>query len=89
MPALLKLRGGIVEVFCRCDREVAEERYRARASSRARGHFDNERTSTELWNAEVSQPVAGGWPVVEVNTSQAVDVAQVTGRVLAAIRATT
>jgi predicted kinase len=47
---LQRLRAPIVEVFCRCDRSVAEARYRARASSRARGHFDDRRLATEIWN---------------------------------------
>jgi predicted kinase len=80
---LVGLPGPIVEVFCRCDRSVAEARYRARAATRAAGHFDGERQSSELWNDEVAAPVAGGWPVLEVDTNSAVDV----DVVLAGIRA--
>ena len=87
LPDLVKLRGNIVEVFCRCDREVAEGRYRARSTSRVSGHFDRQRLPAELWNAEVSEPVAGGWPVLEVNTNQAVDSTQVAHWILAAFQA--
>jgi len=50
---------------------------------RAAGHFDHERRPEELWNDEISEPVAGPWPVIEVDTRWAVDVAAV----LAAVRA--
>jgi predicted kinase len=83
-PQLRELPGDVVEVFCRCDRSVAEQRYRARSGSRAAGHFEAERTSEELWNDEVSRPVAGGWPVLEVDTVTQVDVVALAARVLAA-----
>ncbi len=67
------LPGRTVEVFCRCPREVARARYRARADGRAAGHFDADRTDDGLWRAEVNEPVAGGWPVVEVATDGPVD----------------
>jgi predicted kinase len=70
---LSALPGQVVEVFCRCDRTVAEARYWARANRRSSGHFDHEREPTELWNDEVAKPVAGGWPVLEVNTAGLVD----------------
>jgi predicted kinase len=72
-----RLPGRIVEVFCRCDRVVAARRYRDRSAGRHRGHFDTVRTPDELWNDEVSEPVAGGWPVLEVNTNRAVDLGAV------------
>jgi predicted kinase len=70
---LRRLPGAVVEVFCRCDRAVASERYALRASSRDAGHFDAERVAADLWNDEVARPVAGGWPVIEVDTDRAVD----------------
>jgi predicted kinase len=75
--SLHALPGGVIEIFCRCDRAVAAERYRARAGTRHAGHFDAIRTDDELWNDEVARPVAGGWPVLEVDTNKAVDVAEV------------
>ena len=71
---LQTLPGEVVEVFCRCDRSVCIERYRRRAGSRVAGHFDDARSDDDLWNAEVSEPVAGGWPVIEVDTMTPVDV---------------
>jgi len=72
-----QLPGPIVEVFCRCDRQVALNRYRLRAGTRSAGHFDALRTDEEIWNPEISEPVAAGWPVIEVDTSQPVDVVSV------------
>jgi predicted kinase len=72
-----RLPGAVVEVFCRCDRAVATKRYQARAGTRHAGHFDAVRTVDELWNDEVAEPVAGGWPVLEVNTNRPVDVREV------------
>ena len=75
--SLEELPGAAVEVFCRCRKAVALERYRARAGSRHAGHFDGDRDVDELWNDEVAEPVAAGWPLLEVNTAQPVDVAAV------------
>lgn len=74
---LQRLPGQVVEVFCRCDREVAEARYRVRTGTRRAGHFDSVRDPGELWNDEVSEPVAGGWPLIEVNTNEPVTVQEV------------
>jgi predicted kinase len=63
------LPGNIVEVFCRCDPQIARQRYALRAGTRHPGHFAAERAAGELWNDEVAEPVAGGWPVIEVSTS--------------------
>ncbi len=79
---LRRLPGVVIEVFCRCSQAVAKERYRARAGSRHAGHFDATRTIEELWNEEVAEPVAGGWPLFEVDTNHPVDI----GPVLAFIR---
>lgn len=81
---LRRLPGTVVEVFCRCDPAVAAARYRARAGSRPAGHFDAVRTDDELWNPEVAEPVAGGWPVIEAVTDQPVDLSVVVRQVLAA-----
>ena len=79
---LRNLPGPVVEVFCRCDPVLAAERYALRAGSRDAGHFDASRATGELWNDEVARPVAGGWPVIEVDTAGPVDV----GPLVAAIR---
>jgi adenylate kinase family enzyme len=51
---LSELEGRMVEVFCRCPREVCLTRYRHP------GHFDAERSDEDLWNDETADPVAGG-----------------------------
>jgi len=79
------LPGNLVEVFCRCDPAVATERYARRAGTRAAGHFDAKRTIEELWNDDVARPVAGGWPVLEVDTTARVDVTSLVGRIRAAV----
>jgi len=56
---------------------VALARYRARAGTRHAGHFDDHRDIAELWNDELAEPVAGGCPLLEANTGQAVDLATV------------
>jgi cytidylate kinase len=82
---LARLPGPVVEVFCRCDRDVAERRYQERSGSRAAGHFDRRRRPGELWNDEVAEPVAGNWPVLEVDTNREVDVPAVAARIRAAM----
>lgn len=74
---LAALPGQVVEVFCRCDRDVASARFAARAGTRAAGHFDGERSPDELWNDEIAEPVGGPWPVIEVETGPPVDIAAV------------
>lgn len=71
---LRNLPGEVVEVFCRCDREVALARYRTRSEVRHPGHFDSNRTDEELWLDEVANPICGGWPMIEVDTSSPVDI---------------
>jgi len=85
VDGIRRLPGRVVEVFCRCDRATATDRYAERAGTRHAGHFDGVRSSEELWNDEVAEPVAGGWPLLEVRTDGPVDV----GEVLAFIRSVT
>lgn len=70
---LQQLHGAVVEIHCRCSRAVALHRYRSRQESRHPGHFDALRSETELWDADMVGPLAGGWPVLEVNTDAQVD----------------
>jgi predicted kinase len=79
------LPGNLVEVFCRCDPAIAAERYARRAGTRAAGHFDAKRTIEELWNDDVARPVAGGWPVLEVDTTARVDITLLVERIQAAV----
>ncbi len=68
-PGIQALPGQIIEVFCSCDRQVALARYRNRSDQRHPGHFDEHRSDEELWNDEVTTPVAGAWAVLEVDTN--------------------
>lgn len=84
---LAALPGAVVEVFCRADRPTLEARYRARATTRAAGHFDTVRTAAELWGEDTIGPVAGDWPLIEVDTAGPVDVVALARAITAAIRA--
>ena len=66
---LLGLGGVIVEVFCDVDPAVSRQRYLDRAATRHRGHFDQDRhDDLSLWEGVALQPIAGGWPVLRVDT---------------------
>jgi predicted kinase len=67
------LPGRVIEVFCRCDLGVLEQRYRERVQSRGAGNFDLERTQEELWAERYLQPLNGNWSVIEVDTTQPLD----------------
>jgi len=82
---LAALSGNVVEVFCRSDVSTMEARYRARATTRAAGHFDAVRTVAELWGEDTIGPVAGGWPVIAVDTTHPVDVAALVRSIWAAL----
>lgn len=73
---LRALPGAIVEIRCRCPRELAAARYRARSTARHSGHLDAARPEDELWNECHIRPLGVG-PLIEVDTSIEVDVAAV------------
>jgi predicted kinase len=79
LPHLRALPGQVIEIRCICPRWVVEARYRAR-SSRAGGYFDSERPAEELWNEHHLTP-AGLGPLIEVDTTDQVDVAAVAAQV--------
>ncbi|ROR92286.1 AAA family ATPase [Nocardioides aurantiacus] len=74
-----------VEVHCRVDVPTLRERYAARAATKGPGHFDADRPEDELWPPEARAPLAGGWPVVEVDTSAPVDVPALARDVIAIV----
>jgi predicted kinase len=78
--------GDVVEVFCRCDLDLMRERYARRAPTKGTGHFDAERPEEELWPQQSLEPLAGRWPVLEVDTAGPVDVGEVVGRIRSAAR---
>jgi hypothetical protein len=81
------LPGPVVEVFCGCDREIALARYRARSEHRHPGHFDAQRTDGELGNDEVTTPVAGGWVVLDIDTTRRVNISSVVLEIRSALPA--
>jgi predicted kinase len=83
---LRRLPGQVVEVFCRCDEDVAWDRFEARAGTRHPGHFDEERSREEPWGDEVTEPVAGGWPLLEVDATDEVGLDAVVAFVRGALR---
>jgi hypothetical protein len=82
VPPLEQLPGTLIEVRCRCPRELAQARYEARSTVRHAGHLDAERPPEELWNEHHLVPLGLG-PLIEVDTSGAVDVRSVAGSIRA------
>jgi predicted kinase len=80
----LSALGEVVEVFCRTDLDTMRRRYGERAPTKGRSHFDEKRAEDELWPREALRPLAGPWPVLEVDTAGEVDVRAVARRVRAA-----
>jgi predicted kinase len=80
VPSLQRLRPPLIEIRCRCPREIVEARYRQRTRDRHAGHRDEHRTPDELWNDSHHTPLGLG-PLIEVDTSGAVDVHVVAARV--------
>lgn len=81
-PLVAALPGRRVEVRTAVPRELAEQRYAARAAGRHPGHLDGQRTAEELWDVPVA-PLGVG-PLVEVDTSGPVDVPAVAARIRSA-----
>lgn len=70
----------LIEVRCRCPREVVEARYAARSQTRQVGHLDNQRSPDELWNQHHFEPLGLG-PLIEVDTSQPVQADDVASQI--------
>lgn len=85
VEALRALPGDLVEVRCVVPRDIADARYRARSSTRHAGHLDSDRPSDELWNDHHLTPLGLG-PVIEVDTSRAVDVPALAARIIEAVQ---
>ncbi len=75
----------LIQVYCRCPTEIAAERYRQRASSPDRhpGHLAEHQTEevTRSWREAEALPLALDGPVVEVLTTEPVDIASVASKV--------
>ena len=76
-PLVRALPGPVIEVRCRVPLDVARDRYRNRL--RDERHLDRLRIEAELWGSEVA-PLGVG-PLVQVNTGEPVDTAQVAASV--------
>lgn len=81
LPLVRKLRGPFVEIRCQVGIDVVRERYRSRR--RDERHLDALRAEEELWGDEVL-PLGVG-PLLNVHTSEPVDVATLASRVKALI----
>ena len=80
-PLVSALPGRVVEVRTAVSRQLARQRYYARADRRHPGHLDRDRDDDELWGRVVS-PLGIG-PLVEVDTSGPVDLPVLAGRIRA------
>jgi predicted kinase len=77
-PRLRALDADLVEVFCRCPADEVERRFAARAPTRHPGHVDH-LIGPEMKAALAHgiEPLRLGGPILEVDTSRPVDVAEV------------
>ena len=82
VPLLETLPGTIIELRCKCPRDLALARYRERAAHRHPGHLDNLRDEAELWNEELVTPLGLG-PVFELDTSHPVDIDALADEIIA------
>jgi predicted kinase len=74
LPLVRTLPGRLIEVHCTVPLDLARARYRARTGHRHAGHLDDARSDQELWG-EPSRS-SGLAPVVVVDTSGPVDIAE-------------
>jgi predicted kinase len=79
-PALAELRGPLFEIRCVVPLEVARRRYAERSRFRHAGHLDADRLDEELWDPVHSEPLGVG-PLIEVDTSREVSIAQLAERI--------
>jgi predicted kinase len=79
LPLARTLPGRLIEVHCTVPLDLARARYRARTGHRHAGHLDDARSDQELWG-ETPRPLGLG-PVVVVDTSDPVDIAELAATV--------
>ncbi|WP_228942383.1 GNAT family N-acetyltransferase [Nocardioides sp. Leaf374] len=79
---LAALPGAVVEVHLSAPTAVLRRRYAERAAASTDPAAG--RDEDELWGGRALEPVAGGWPVVEVDATGPVDVVAVAGAVRSA-----
>lgn len=79
---LSRLPSPIVEVFCDVPPEIAQQRFVARAGTRHPVHFDVEQgDNLQGWIDRHPQKIAGNWPVIDVDTTQPVDLSALVAEV--------
>ena len=85
-PHLLALERPLVQVYCRCPLDVAVRRYRERAESSERhpGHLPEHQAEEAIasWATVEPQPLDLDAPLVEVDTTERVDVVVLAGRIV-------
>ena len=86
LPLACTLPGPLIEVHCTVPLDLARARYRARTGHRHAGHLDGVRSDQELWG-EPSRPLGLG-PVVVVDTSGPLDIAELAATVAKVLDAT-
>jgi predicted kinase len=76
----------LIQVYCQCPTQVAFDRYRKRALSPERhsGHQPEHQSDevTRRWREAGSQPLGLDCPLVEVDTTCPVDIAEVAARII-------
>jgi predicted kinase len=82
VPLARTLPGQLVEVQCTVPPELAKSRYQGRLATRHPGHLDATRNDEELWGEPPRSPGLG--PVVEVDTSEPVDIPALAARLVRA-----
>ena len=70
LPLVRQLPGPFVDIRCRVDVTLAQERYNSR--NRDPRHLDAPRTDSELWGSEVA--ALGVGPLLVVDTTERVDI---------------
>jgi predicted kinase len=80
------LPGRVVEIHCDCPVDISRSRFQRRAPSRHAAHLDHLRMDEDLWGPQ-SGPIDGGWPVLLVDTTEAVDIDRLVHRVITALAA--
>lgn len=87
LAELSRLPPPLVEVFCDCDPALRLERIRSRQGTRHPVHFDLDLERIAMAQDDpTDRPLAGPWPLLRVDTSRAVAVADLAEQVRHAAR---
>ncbi|MBO0702289.1 MAG: AAA family ATPase [Candidatus Dormibacteraeota bacterium] len=82
---LSRLPPPLVEVFCDCDPELRKERLRGRQGTRHPVHFDADLAGI-LADDPTARPLGGPWPLLRVDTSRPIVIAELAEQVRLAAR---